>query len=99
MGLLNAFAKPPAPPPRLPAGSFTVDRHGRLIASTLPHWFPEALAAKIARHALDTFRSAMDAQLHVSELVLHYASLQITARELRGGALIFLSPRTPDRTA
>jgi len=28
-------------------------------------------------------------------LIINYPSLKITARELRGGAIVFLSPRTP----
>jgi len=48
------------------------------------------------------FREARDAQMPLAELTLHYASLRITARELRGGAIIFLFPQaafSPTTTA
>ena len=95
MGFLNLFAQPAPAPMRLPAGSFTVDHDGAIIASTLPQWFPEPLAREIGEHALAAFRSAFQAQLPLSELIIHYAALKVTARELRGGALIFLAPQSP----
>jgi hypothetical protein len=30
--------------------------------------------------------------LHLNEIIIHYPSFKIIARELRGGALIFLVP-------
>jgi hypothetical protein len=33
--------------------------------------------------------------LPLAELSIHYPSLTISARELRGGAMLFLSPKTP----
>ena len=94
MGLLDFFARSPASPTmvRLPAGSFTVDRNGRVLVSTLPSSFPETLVNDIAAQVLVTFRDAQGAQLLLNELVIHFPSLKIIARELRGGALIFLVP-------
>jgi hypothetical protein len=34
------------------------------------------------------------AQMPLAEISIHFASLNITARELRGGAVIFLLPQT-----
>ncbi len=78
----------------LPSGSFTVDRDGVVLMGTLPSSFPEELVDDIAHQALQAFREAGAAQLPLSELIIHYPSLKITARELRGGAIIFLSPKT-----
>jgi hypothetical protein len=94
MGILNIFSKPPAVLMLLPRGSFTVDREGRLLASTLPQAFPEELAEDIATEVLAIFRGAKNAQLSLNELVIRYANLKLTARELRGGAIIFLVPQT-----
>ena len=91
MGLLNFFSKPTLL--RLPSGSFTVDRHGSVVVSTLPQSFPEVLVQEISRKVLAVFHSAQAAQLPLSELIVHYPALKITARELRGGAMVFLSPR------
>ena len=95
MGFLRFFAKPAPPLVRLPSGSFTVDREGHVLVATLPSSFPKSLVQEIGRHVLETFREAQTAQLPLSELVIHYASLKISAHEMRGGAMIFLSPKTP----
>ena len=99
MGLLNMFAKPVPSLLRLPSGSFTLDRNGRLLVCTVPSSFPRDFIGEIGRHVLDTFREAKDAQLPLGELIIRYGSLKITARELRGGAIVFLSPQTPISTA
>jgi len=96
MGLLNLFSKTEAPNKleRLPSGSFTIDRTGQVVASTLPQQFPEAQVKAIGKLILTTFQSAKEINLPLTEVFIHYASLKITAREQRGGALIFLVPRT-----
>lgn len=93
MGLLKLFTKSTPNLLRLPAGSFTVDREGKVIVGTLPSSFPTALAADIGEQVLACFREAETAQLPLSVLTISYPSLKITARELRGGAIIFLSPQ------
>ena len=101
MGFLSLFSKPAAPEPtllRLPTGSFTVDREGSVLVGTLPSSFPEEMVHAIAQVVLQTFREAADTQLLLSEIVIQYPSLRISARELRGGAIIYLSPRGPVST-
>ena len=78
---------------RLPKGSFTVDPHGRLVASTLPSSFPQALIQKISSLVLDSFQSARDARLPITDLVADFSTFKLTAKEMRGGAIIFLAPR------
>ncbi len=92
MGLLNLFSKSAPTLLRLPSGSFTVDRQGRVLVGTLPASFPPDLIDDIAQQVLATFRGALAAQLPLEQLAIHYSSLAITARELRGGAIIYLSP-------
>ncbi|HMP81190.1 MAG TPA: hypothetical protein PKA41_00615 [Verrucomicrobiota bacterium] len=95
MGLLNLFSKPAPPLMRLPSGTFTVDRDGRILVSTLSSTYPVELVKQVGRGVLETFREAQSAQLTLSELVIIYGSLKITAREMRGGAIVFLAPQTP----
>jgi hypothetical protein len=95
MGLLNLFAKPAPPLMRLPSGSFTVGRDGRVLTGTLPSTFPTSLVKDIASQVRTAFNEAAAAQLPLAELVIHYPSLKISARELRGGAIIYLSPKAP----
>jgi len=96
MGFLKIFSKPrgsgAAGVQRLPSGSVTVDRHGHMVTTTVSSTYPQNLLLEIARDVLRLFREAHAAQLPVTELHIHFASLQITAREMRGGAIIFLSP-------
>ncbi len=94
MGFLSLFSKPAAKLVRLPSGSFTVDRDGRVLVSTLPQAFPAELVREIGAHILVAFRSAQTARLPISELIIRYSSLKLTARELRGGAIVFLAPQT-----
>jgi hypothetical protein len=92
--LMNFFTRPDPVLLGLPSGSFTVDREGSILVGTLPSSFPPHLVEGIAQQVLAAFRQAEEAHLPLSELVLHFASLKIKARELRGGALIYLSPKT-----
>lgn len=94
MGLLSLFSKPTRPLRPLPRGSFTVDRDGRVIASTLPQVYPTAFVEGIGRTIVAAFQAAEAAQTPFYEIVVRYANLKLTARELRGGAIIFLVPQT-----
>ena len=92
MGFLSIFSKPEPTLVRLPSGSFTVDRSGKTVVSTLPSSFPETLMNEISTQVRATFQEAQEARLQLGEIVIHYPSFKIIARELRGGALIFLVP-------
>jgi len=78
----------------LPSGSFTVDKAGNVMTSTLPQSFPAERLQDIATQVLAAFRSAERAQMPMAEVVVHYTALKILARELRGGAMVFLMPQT-----
>lgn len=95
MGLLNLFAKPSPMLVRLPSGSFTVDRGGRVLTGTLPSSFPAGLVKDIARQVRAAFSEAAAAQLPLAEFIINYPSLKISARELRGGAIVYLFPKAP----
>lgn len=96
MGLLKPFTrqKKTLSLERLPNGCFTIHREGGLVASTLPSTFSESKILEIGKEVLKIFASAEEAQLALSDLHLDFSGLNITARELRGGALIFLQPVT-----
>ena len=93
MGILSFFSKPTAVLKPLPRGSFTVDREGRLLVQKALGAC-KAEAEDIALQVLAAFREAHQARVPVRELVVRYANLKLTARELRGGAIIFLVPQT-----
>jgi hypothetical protein len=98
MPLISFFSKPSPTLLRLPSGSLTVDRNGVVVTRTLPSSFPADLVQEVAARVMRIFQSAAAMHLPVSEMTVNYTSLKITARELRGGAMIFLSPRLPDST-
>jgi hypothetical protein len=92
MGLLNLFSKSRPSLQRLPAGTMTVDRAGHIVTSTVASSYPEDMLAEIADEVLGLFNEARKAHLPLTEFKIHFASLHVTAREARGGAIIFLSP-------
>ncbi|MEI9961904.1 MAG: hypothetical protein WDM76_12455 [Limisphaerales bacterium] len=93
MELMKWFSKPAPAIQRLPSGSFTVDRQGNLLTSTVASAYPAGLLGEIAHEVLRLFREARTASLPLSEVSLHFADLHITARELQSGALVFLTPQ------
>jgi hypothetical protein len=94
MGFLKKLFGGRAAVQQLPTGTITVDRHGRIVTSTVSSAYPKNLLRDVARDVLELFREARVAQTPLAELSLHFGSLRITARELRGGAIIFLFPQT-----
>jgi hypothetical protein len=94
MGILNKFFRSRASVQQLPAGTVTVDRHGQIVTSTVSSAYPKSLLLEISEDVLVLFREARAAQMPLAEIRLQFGSLHITARELRGGAIIFLLPQT-----
>jgi hypothetical protein len=78
----------------LPAGTITVNRQGQVVTSTVTSTVPHSQLQTIARDVLELFREARTAQMPLAEVSIHFGSLRITARELRGGAIIFLFPQS-----
>lgn len=81
-------------PGKLPSGAFALDQTGQVVVSTLPQNFPQNEMKEIGARVLSFFRNAQQAQMPLHELNVYYPTLKVTARSLRGGALIFLSPQT-----
>src|SRR5882724_11626785 len=76
MGILNLLTRrgPPSSLVRLPAGSFTLDPSGRIVASTLPRAFPAAQVRQIGDLVLSTFQLAREARVPLTELIADYAA-------------------------
>lgn len=99
MDFLKLFTRESASVPlALPSGTFTIDRTGRLVTSTISTDFPEKLALEIGHAVLDTFRKAKAAEIVLTEVTINFAAVKLTARELRGGAIVFLAPRDASKT-
>ena len=98
MGILNWFSKSEPVVQKVPAGSFTVDRHGRVMTTTVGSEYPQRLLEDTAREVLTLFREARTAQMPMTGLDLHFAGLHIKAREMQVGAIIFLSPQNAPAT-
>lgn len=93
MGILKKKNGGRADLKRLPSGAFTVDAEGRIVSSTVPQAVPESQVREIGRNIVAIFQGARHANLSFSELVVQYAAFKIVAREMRGGAIIFLSQK------
>ena len=70
-----------------------MDALGRVLASTLPNSFSQLHLDEISSTVLAIFKDAREAALPLSELIVRYGGFKITARELRGGAIVFLKPK------
>ena len=95
MPLLKLFSKStPAPATigHLPSGAFIINRAGNIFASTVPSSLPREIQEQVGKTALQSFATCRKTNLNLSELVVCYSGFKIVARELRGGALIFLQP-------
>ena len=94
MGFLKFFSRTRAVVQHLPSGSMTVDREGNVVSTTVASGFPPAVLHEIASEVLRMFEEARAAQMPLAEFKIHFASLRITAREMRGGAIVFFSAKT-----
>jgi hypothetical protein len=94
MGFLKKIFGGPAAVQQLPTGTVTVNRQGQIVTSTVTSAVSDSVLQGIARDVLELFREARAAQMPLAEISLHFGSLRITARELRGGAVIFVFPQT-----
>jgi hypothetical protein len=101
MGFLSIFtAKAPNPQlGKLPSGTFTVDAQCHIVSSTVPQSVPAAQVKEVGAQVLGIFESGRRAQMQFSELVIQYEAFKITARELRGGAIVFMTPRSLQSTS
>ncbi len=93
MGVLKKLHAGKSGLERRPSGAFTMDSQGNLVSSTVPQWVPEELIRQIGWHILAVFKGAAAVRLPFSELRLRYETFNVAAREMRGGAIIFLSPK------
>ena len=99
MGLLDLFSRSSRKAlVHLPSGSFTMDREGKIMTSTLPQSFPQHFILEIGKQVLTCFRGAEKSQIPLSEVVLQFSALKILARELRGGAIVFLMPQATSQS-
>ncbi len=95
MGILRPFNRTtqPVSSARIPSGCFAIHREGGLVSSTLPKTATELLVKDIARTVMDAFANAAKNDLPLTDLHIRYSGLNIVARDLRGGLIIFLTPR------
>jgi len=94
MGFLKKLFGGLAAVQQLPTGTITVDRQGNIVTSTVSSAFPRKLLRDIASDVLELLNEARVAQMPLAEISLNFGSLRVTARELRGGAIIFLLPQS-----
>jgi hypothetical protein len=95
MGLLKWFSSSQPAVHKLPSGSFTVDRNGNVRTGTVGADFPASLLGDIAKEILSVFREARAAQMPLTEVSFDFAGIQVSARDMQGGAIVFLSPKNP----
>ena len=99
MGILTRFRSNPDARTVPPSGSFTVDSAGVIIASTVSSRFSPNIIHEIARVVLRTFADAAKNGSPLTEIKVKFGVIYIRAIEMRGGALVFLSPRGEHQNA
>ncbi len=80
-------------PEHFARGSFTVTKTGSVLVSTLPLNFPLEKMEAIGRLVVFALASAAELGTPLVELAAHYAGLEIRARDLAGGAIVYLNPQ------
>jgi hypothetical protein len=70
-----------------------VDREGKVVTSTVSSTVAGQTLEQISAQVLQTFKDAKQAELNMTEFSITMGAMNIKARELRGGAIIFLSSR------
>jgi hypothetical protein len=80
-------------PARFPRGSYTISSAGSIVVSTLPGTFPRDRMVTIGRAVLSALSSARELGTPFTELAADYAGVEIRARDLSGGAIIFITPQ------
>jgi hypothetical protein len=91
---MKIFSKAkPVGPARFPRGSFTVSAAGQIVVSTLPSNFPRERMLDIGNVVLTTLNSARELGTPFAELAADFAGVEIRARDLSGGAIIFVTPQ------
>ena len=91
---MNPFSKPKAfGPAKFPRGSYTVSSTGKIVVSTLPSGFSQERMVEIGKVVLATLGSARELGTPFTELAADFAGIEIRARDLAGGAIIFVTPQ------
>jgi hypothetical protein len=80
-------------PARFPRGSFTISSAGVIVVSTLPGSFPRQLMEAIGKAVISALASARGLGTPFTELAADFAGLEVRARDLAGGAIIFVTPQ------
>ncbi len=93
MGFLDIFRSKPESLVSIPTGSFTVNREGAIISSTVSSRVPAEQLREISSAILQTFEKAQRSGVPVTDVVFRTAAISIRGVELRSGAMIFLTPR------
>lgn len=101
MGILNSIYARHNPlssrQEHLMRGSFAVDREGELVVCTLGYGCSRPALDQIGRTVLDAFAHAREVNQPLAVVTTIQSGFKITAREMRGGALVFMRPETPSQ--
>jgi hypothetical protein len=90
---MNRFKSRTMSPARFPRGSYTLSPSGGIVVSTLPGSFPRERMEAIGKVVLSALASARELGTPFTELAADFAGLEIRARDLAGGAIVFITPQ------
>mgnify|MGYP001338146508 CR=1 FL=1 len=78
---------------QFPCGSYTVTSLGKVSVSTLPASFPRVIMEVIGKVVISALASAQDLDCPITELAVDFPGLELRARAVEGGAIIFVTPQ------
>lgn len=78
---------------QFPCGSYTVTSMGKIAVSTLPSSFPRVIMEVMGKVFLSTLTNAKDLDCPLTELAADFPGVEVRARTVEGGAIIFLTPQ------
>jgi hypothetical protein len=78
---------------QFPCGSYTVTSLGKVSVSTLPPSFPRVIMEVIGKVVISTLATAHDMDCPITELAVDFPGLELRARAVEGGAIIFVTPQ------
>ncbi len=76
----------------IPRGAFTYDSEGDILIGSVPTAWLEEFGPYLVKAFRKAFSSAEEKGLPLTEIALHYGGARLTAKDLRGGGIVYVFP-------
>lgn len=76
----------------IPQGAFTYDSAGSILVGSVPMAWLDEFGPYLVKTFRKAFAAAEEKGLPLTEIALHYGGARLTAKDLRGGGIIYIFP-------